>query len=79
MARVERADPRLLLENAADDLAPALRGFDRSPEPVDSTQLWRGALATDLAAGSHRVDVRAVDRWRGEVTAATSYTLQEAD
>ena len=77
MRRVERADPRLLLENAADDLAPSLRGFDRSPEAVDSTHLWRGALATDLAVGEHRVEVRAFDRWQGEVMAATTYTLQE--
>ena len=77
MRRVERADPRLLLENVADDLAPSLRGFDRSPEAVDSTHLWRGALATDLGAGEHRVEVRAFDRWQGEVMAATTYTLQE--
>ena len=77
MRRVERADPRLLLENAADDRAPALRGFDRSPEAVDSTHLWRGALATNLAEGEHRVEVRAFDRWQGEVMAATTYTLQE--
>jgi len=63
----------------ADDLAPALRGFDRSPEAVDSSHLWRGALATDLPVGSHRVEVRAFDRWQGEVTAATRYTLQDAD
>ena len=78
MRRVERADPRLLLENAADDMALQLRGFDRSPEAVDSTHLWRGALATDLAVGEHRIEVRAFDRWQGEVLASTSYTLQEA-
>ena len=78
MRRVERADPRLLLENVADDLAPSLRGFDRSPEAVDSTHLWRGALATDLGAGEHRVEVRAFDRWQGEVLASTTYTLQDA-
>lgn len=78
MRRVERADPRLLLENVADDLAPTLRGFDRSPEAVDSTHLWRGALATDLSLGEHRVEVRAFDRWQGEVSASTTYTLQDA-
>ena len=28
-----------------------------------------------LAAGEHRIDVRAFDRWRGEVTASTHYSL----
>jgi len=78
MRRVERADPRLLVENVADDLAPALRGFDRSPEAVNSTHLWRGALATDLGPGEHRVEVRAFDRWQGEISASIAYTLLEA-
>ena len=78
MRRVERADPRLLLENVADDLAPALRGFDRSPEAVDSTHLWRGALATDLPVGEHRIEVRAFDRWQGESRASTTYRLEDA-
>ena len=78
MRRVERPDPRLLLENVADDLAPALRGYDRSPEATPSTHLWRGALDTKLAADTHRVEVRAFDRWQGEVVASTRYSLQEA-
>lgn len=78
MRRVERTDPRLLVENVADDLATTLRGFDRSPEAVPSTHLWRGALPTDLSAGEHRVEVRALDRWEGETTASTTYSLQDA-
>ncbi|HET6396539.1 MAG TPA: calcineurin-like phosphoesterase family protein [Pseudoxanthomonas sp.] len=78
MQRVERPDPRLVVENVADDLAPALRGHDRSPEAVPSTHLWRGALATDLPAGEHRVEVRASGRWVGEASAATVYWLAEA-
>lgn len=78
MTRVERADPRLVAENVRDDEAPRLRGFDRSPEAQPSTHLWRGALATDLATGTHRIEVRAFDPWRGEQRASTVYELQEA-
>ena len=76
MARVERADPRLVAENVRDDEATRLRGFDRSPEAQPSTHLWRGALPTDLSVGVHRVDVRAFDAWHGERRASTHYDLQ---
>ena len=76
MRRVERADPRLLLENARDDLATALRGRDRSPEAVPSTHLWRGALPTGLDVGEHEVEVRAFDAWQGEQRARTRYRLE---
>lgn len=79
MQRVERPDPRVLLENMRDDLAESLRGYDRSPEARPSTHLWRGTLPTDLAAGEHRVDVRAFDRWTGEQRASTHYRLQDAE
>jgi hypothetical protein len=79
MRKVLQADPRLLAENMRDDQADALRGFDRSPEAEPSAHLWRGALPTMLAAGKHRIEVRAFDRWRGEVQASTDYTLQEHD
>jgi hypothetical protein len=77
MTKVERPDPRVVAENAADDAAVALRAFDRLPEASMSSHLWRGVLPTDLAAGEHRIDVRAYDPWRGEVTASTAYRLQD--
>lgn len=79
MTRVRRFDPRLTLENARDDTADALRGYDRSPEPEPSEHLWRGALPTDLALGAHRVEVRAFDAWQGEQSAAIEYRLLEAE
>lgn len=79
MKRVEQPDPALLAENMRDDLADALRGFDRSPEAEPSHHLWRAALPTDLAEGEHHVEVRVFDRWRGETTAKTTYRLQTAE
>ncbi len=61
-----------------DDAAETLRGFDRSPEAEPSNHLWRGALPTTLEAGEHRIEVRAFDRWRGEVQATTTYRLLDA-
>jgi hypothetical protein len=78
MRRVERADPRLLVENVLDDTAESLRGFDRSPEAAVSSHLWRGTLPTDLASGEHRIDVRAFDRWQGELSASRTYRLADA-
>lgn len=78
MAKVRQPDPALLAENARDDAAPALRGYDRSPEAVPSSHLWRGALPTNLAPGEHRIEVRAQDRWRGELRASAAYRLEEA-
>ncbi|MCD9008097.1 calcineurin-like phosphoesterase family protein [Luteimonas sp. XNQY3] len=79
MRRVERADPRLLLENARDDLAETLRGLDRSPEATPSMHLWRGALPTDRDVGEHAVEVRAFDAWQGEQRARTTYRLERFD
>lgn len=77
MRQVLRPDPRLLLENARDDTSDALRGLDRSPEATPSTHLWRGALATDLATGTHRVEVRVLDPWAGEQRASIVYRLAD--
>ena len=78
MSLVRQPDPNLLAENARDDGAEALRGYDRSPEAEPSKHLWRGALPTDLTVGEHRIEVRVHDQGRGEQTATTTYRLQEA-
>lgn len=76
MVKVMQPDPRLLVENMRDDLADALRGYDRSPEATPSPHLWRGALPTDLDPGEHRVEVRTFDAWQGEQRAETRYRLE---
>lgn len=78
MRKVMQPDPALLAENARDDEADALRGYDRSPEAEPSPHLWRGALPTTLAVGEHEIEVRAFDRWRGEQRATTRYRLEPA-
>jgi hypothetical protein len=80
MQRVVQPDPGLLAENQRDDEAPQLRGYDRSPEATPSQHLWRGALPTDLAAGAHRLQVRAFDVRPGREfdIAELSYELAEA-
>lgn len=77
MTRAPRADPALLAINALDDLAERLRSFDRAVEAAPSTHLWRGALPTDLPVGEHRIEVRAFDRWDGELRATTRYRLED--
>jgi len=78
MKQVAEPDPRLAAENARDDEAETLRGYDRAPPAEPSPHLWRGTLPTGLQAGVHRVQVRAFDRWQGEQRAETSYRLDEA-
>lgn len=77
MQRVLRVDPRVVRENLLDDMAGQLRGFDRTPEAVASTHLWRATLPTDLAVGEHRIAVRAELPWQGWVSAAVDYRLED--
>ena len=79
MRKVVAPDPALLAENALDDAAAHLRGYDRSPEAKPSAHLWRGALPTDLVLGDHTVEVRAFDAWLGEQRAKTRYRLEDAE
>jgi hypothetical protein len=75
MQRVLEADPRLLTINLAADAADHVVGDSRAVEAAVSSHLWRISLPTDLVLGEHRVDVRAIDRWRGELQASTRYWI----
>jgi hypothetical protein len=75
MRRELRPDPDLVAINVDDDASPELRSFDRAVEAQPSTHLWRGTLPTDLALGEHVIEVRAFDRWDGELRARTTYRL----
>jgi hypothetical protein len=77
MQRVKRADPRVLALNLQDDAASVLTGYDRAPEATPSSHLWRFALPTDLALGGHRIRVRAIDAWLGEVSEEAVYRLED--
>jgi hypothetical protein len=76
MQRISRADPRVLALNLQDDASPALMGYDRTPEATISSHLWRFSLPTDLAPGEHRIRVRAIDAWLGEVSEDAVYRLE---
>lgn len=79
MARVDEPDPALRWENLLDDASDTLRAYDRLPEAEPSTHLWRGRLPTTLPEGEHLIEVRAFDRWRGEVRASARYRLEELE
>lgn len=79
MTKVQQADPRVLEINALDDSAAFLRSYDRMPEAVDSSHLWRFALPTDLAEGPHAITVRAGDEWLGKVEQGAQYELRRAE
>ena len=78
MRKVLQPDPAVLAENIADDLATTLRAYDRLPEATPSPHLWRGTLPTDLAPGTHRIEVRAKLEGQGITTASTEYRLVES-
>ncbi|MEO8161767.1 MAG: calcineurin-like phosphoesterase C-terminal domain-containing protein, partial [Arenimonas sp.] len=78
MSRELKPDPAVLAENALDDAAPALRGYDRLPEAATSTHLWRGTLPTNLDVGTHAIEVRARLEGFGSASARTSYQLRDA-
>lgn len=77
MKQVRQPDPRLLVENIADDTADSLRGYDRSPEAIPSSHLWRAALPTKLAEGEHEVEVRTELNGK-PYTRRITYRLQSA-
>jgi len=78
MVRVETLDPTIVEKNIEDARSDKLRSYDLMSEATPSQHLWRAALATDLAPGKHRIEVRAKlnDQWFFD---SVEYRLQQAD
>ena len=75
MTRVSEPDPELLAINIADARSDRLRSYDRAVVARSSPHLWGARVPTDLAAGEHRIDVRAQSRYEGELHATATYRL----
>lgn len=77
MSYTEAPDPGyqwlLFRWDTADELLPGRRPSNA----VDSRHLWHGSIPTNLAAGEHRIEVRATDRYGRTFTQQGSYRLVE--
>ncbi len=78
MLRVETLDPNVLEINIADARSDRLRSYDSMSEAILSTHLWRAAVPTNLAPGTHQIEVRTKlnDEWFVE---SLTYELQRAE
>lgn len=77
MQRATDPDPQLVALNLTDRDAAQLRSFDRAVMARPTQHLWSANVPTDLAIGTHRLDVRARSRFEGELRASTDYQLQD--
>jgi hypothetical protein len=69
MEQIRQPDPQFQ-QMAAAEKAIEGRKWRDLPRPMNSPHLWRAKLPPDLAAGVHRVEVRAADR-HGRINRST--------
>ncbi len=77
MQRIDAIDSQLLALNVDDARSASLRSRDRAVVASITAHIWHLRLPTTLAAGEHRLEVRAASRFEGETRAQTTYTLQD--
>jgi hypothetical protein len=77
MAYVETMDPAFLSTLFKFDQSKELLSGRRPSNAEASTHLWRGNIPSNLAAGEHQIEVKAVDRYGKVSTQKVSYTIVE--
>lgn len=77
MQRVDAIDPELLALNIDDARSPELRSRDRAVVASITPHIWHVRVPTTLAAGEHKVEVRATSEFEPEARGETTYTLQD--
>lgn len=73
----ETADPAYLNNVFSWDLSDELKEGKRPSNPVLSTHIWMGNIATDLSIGIHEIEVRATDMFGRTYTQKSEYKIME--
>lgn len=73
----ETADPAYLNNVFSWDLSDELKEGKRPSNPVLSTHIWMGNIATDLSIGIHEIEVRATDMFGRTYTQKNEYKIME--
>ena len=77
MTYMETMDPAFLSTLFKFDQSKELLSGRRPSNAEASTHLWRGNIPSNLAAGEHQIEVKAVDRYGKVSTQKVSYTIVE--
>jgi hypothetical protein len=77
MTYVKDVDPTFLATLFRWDMADHLLAPRRPSNAVDCTHLWRGSLPAGLKAGSHTIEIKAVDRYGKTHTADKKIEVQD--
>ncbi|WP_353184321.1 calcineurin-like phosphoesterase family protein [Parapedobacter lycopersici] len=78
MTPVQSADPAYLALVHPWDNSEELIPGRRPTDAVPSTHVWRAAIPTNLAIGTHTVEVRATDDYGNTFTQTSTYRIEQA-
>lgn len=77
MAHVQDPDPSFVATLFRWDLADNLLAPRRPSNAVDCTHLWRGSLPSGLTPGSHRIEIKATDRYGKSYVSGRNFEVQD--
>lgn len=77
MTYVKDADPSFVATLFRWDLADNLLAPRRPSNAVDCTHLWRGSVPSGLSAGTHIIEIKAIDMYGNSHTAERKVEVQD--
>ena len=76
MNKVNEFDPAYYRYVQDWDYVEQLPAGHRPSNPVPCDHLWKGRIQTNLAVGTHRIEVRVKDRFGRTFTAESGYRIE---
>lgn len=73
----EEADPSYQATILNRDLSETLLPGKRGSNPSNCTHLWKGKMLSNLAVGTHTIEVKAQDMYGKEYLATTTYRIEK--